>query len=657
MLDLRALDVVLQRDIASRVGGCRRPFLTGCDAVRLNAALRPLRPSYGENLGIRAPLAVTLLRIDDPLSQERAISELDLDVLSDVGSIHRVYDRRLRYVALRAGNHFPLKTIDVAVNLLRGRPYELWYAVRDSGLEGDVDERIIRMLSTEGAMEVLRTQGAEAKFGISGRDCAGLCELLAEDDVLRFMSLHPCALLDNDWLRDHLSKDTLGAALYLKSLRGENVPDPDWLEDAFRDHSSTLCEYLGTERLSIMEPDWLARNVENKRQLCTAMSGRFDTVTPQWIFANVEGRVVQALAEGGHLEGVTLEWIVEHLPRSHCVAALVESKLVATASKEWIMEHAPKNQWARAFMLGDVAEKESAEWLVEHLLPENRYAVLLAGRKSELRDRDFVYEHLPRAHALRALILHGGVLSCTREWLKDRFQGETLAEALAHAGHAVVDDFDTLDDLQSMYGQSLFQVLADENRIEDHPFIVLAARLPPGDVYESLEYYEDVTADELGQALKGDLLADALIDFEMEDEVDMAWLLDHGVNGMALFRVLSRGQGLADMDPDTLRDLFQGDALASALLHTGEHGNMTDEEMMAAFEGHPSCLLELLIVTRRARTCCPDAFVRHVSPEEHPEVTAAMARETAAWSTMDPDRFPLYGITRPIAVGKRSGSR
>jgi hypothetical protein len=614
--------------------------MRGREAVALAVSLGC---DYGEYLGIGfSRVAQILMQTDgDHCATERALLACDPVELSDSADIVRRLTGRLRYVALDRGGHLRRAELGDLVRWLSDRPYELWYAIRDAGLTGSVDDKVLAALPASAAFQVLLCSTAETAFKISGKNCERLVENLRREDVIPFMRAYPRAMLSNDWLRDNLSLSDLDEALGMKRERGTpDAPSSDWLTAAMRSNELMLVRSL---RAYGRQPSttWLAANV--RYEMYAAMMDRFDEVTAEWLADHIDPDMLySALKRGNKLRGLSAEWLLEKVPSQDVVSALINSGAINGMSRDTLRAYVPAKSLCRALTHGNKISGCDLAWLCAAIPKDTLYAAVLNSGIIDTLGSEWIVANLPPRHAYYALCRRDRIQSCSRSWLVSRFTGMVLYDSLVSAG--LDTGFETLEEYAKAYGEDLHDVLHDRGELHAHALTDLARHLSTHDLVRAIYGRPGLTAQELAEVLHGNDLGDVLLDEDLCFGLDIPWLMEHGIYGRQLLDILEDNGGLEDLPADALVGLFRGATLLYALQITGAHVDLSDDELMAAFVGYPFQAVSAMRGFGRL-SISPDAIARTFGASGRMCVMAS-----SAFRTMDPDAFERYGVDKDLSI-------
>lgn len=633
-----ALSIVLTRCVALRVRGAATP-VSGRGAVRLECAIcATTAPAFG----VESRLFGLVLRHEGS-DLTLALTEASPSDLATEEVLHYLEGYH-RYVALARTPYLMSLSLSDLVELFEGRPHELWYAMQDANVSPTFET--LAVLPYRAVLDVL-TSGPPC-FDVSGRGCERFLDLLRPEDALQFLATNAPAVPDHGYLGERYGGDTTllrDMVLLLSETRG-HVPSLEFVGDHLRREDVSVV-LLRTGLLDVCTREWIAQHVARDQLYVTLVIGGLLGDDADWLADSVAPRdLLAALSASDLLPGLTPEWLAARLPAGDVVAAM-RGKW-ADISADWIAENVPRDDAGRALdQSGNLVGRDLA-WIVDRVPPEHVF--LCASPLLVDRTPDWIFDHVsPGFFAMRALIVHGGLARCDREWIVRRFSGADLRAGLEHLGMDLGATTPPAE-LLSQYGSETVSVL------------VALGRHGAGQSGEELEATLDGLAPALGERRMAELLG-----ILGPDDPD---LVARYLSGGVLLKYLMEHGLIVSAERPWLVGRLDGFHLVAALDAAGylEHPAVTVEDLRCALEG--GALFEAILLSPHAATLavgdCIDMFggldgvlerALHLCPDlysaDPSEIHAAfrdkrraksLVYRTAVYDRMDPADMCLYGV-------------
>ena len=651
-----ALEIVLDHEVSAAVrGDARRPCL-GRALASLELALCKYSAPY---LGVRSHVCrLKLLHCGRDLVRAVRSTSAELLPLEDV---LKYTAGHLRYVALKAGGHLESPRMEDLVAWLRGRPYELWYAIQDARQVAAVrTPELLALLPSAAVASVLAADGADAAFKISGRDCSHLCALLEPAHVAMFVQRHPFALVGYDWLADNIAdKVVLFAVVSVKVALGHAHPTAAHLE-RMRLREDHLWAVLYTTRLRC-ESEWLLRMFGRRSFYLVEvlkLSDRLSELGPDWLKANVqhEGALTYALRAGGHV--CSLEWLAENVDREYLPAALIDrecepawlsrhvrkrdmyallsARHLAGCAPDWLAEHVESAELPKALLRGGHLASRSPEWLAQRVQGRHLYCAMVCGGHMAAATKEWIARRLPPKDAVLALHTYGH--SVDAAFLRACFRGGYLLDALIKFGMDVGARA-SVEELRAAYGRrNVLRALTHLGRLGSEPLSALATALDPDQMTVVMVDRGCSDEDEYARYLGGRDLLSALLNSDLLDAVPVDWLCER-FEGDLLLSALDLGGHLEHLDAEVIVEVLPAKAAFEALRRAGTLGTLSAELCFEAFRGTEH-LLPALLSSWELPACDPSVLraMFGVCPE-----LWRLVKRTLAFERMDPDDFESFG--------------
>ena len=646
-----ALTVALHRDVSALIEG-RPTFLAGHDAVALDCAVAARMGPY---LGVKSAILRLAMECDAEEFEAR------LPPGASLQEVLLLADGRKRYVALERCGH--LATADpVAIDAWLGdRPYERWYALRDGGHVASIDRQGLWSLPREFVSEVALLPGADRRLLMYAQRCEDdIAALMAPADVVRLVSVYPRALVSCDWLAANLPLRELHSALIGRAQKaleepGVELPDAEWLaaspiaaepsmlEDALRTHG----------HLPSSDPEWLF----------SVFCGRD---RPPWDDGR-EDNFFCALVAGGHVSRLPLDWLARRLPMRLLRAAVSIGQHVVSAedivryfsghpgchwivrhpgvqvrdlTREFIEQNFPEESRPRILLdAGHLADLADLTWIEEKVDLGLRSTVLLETRARDHATPEWVARWIADAAVVGTLQALGFLESRSREWMMQNLRGYALLDCMTARGHGVLGG-EPIRVLVDLYGNARVSALQGIVAPED-----LHRHFEPADMARLLSMPDvspDLSIDEIARLLDyvevlvfGVLRARNLLETAPKE-----WLQRH-LNGVILTIALETGGHMLDLSVAEIKTLA-ADSRSSAqtLMRTARVAQMSADEVLEVFGSSGDVLVKALLFTGLIEDCDPEVLAQHLRGD----ALADAVRDTRAYRTMAPERYPRYDI-------------